>query len=230
MKSNLDDTSCMVHESVAKYRGIGKNTGRLKFEVDDQKMWGDGALFTIDRDAGIGVDLSMPVVSSPSYQPSQYQDVHFRCECSSTGKLFLFVGRLETNFFKDSTPPRNELGASKNVPALCTESKTPTHPSATLTTGSVAGKTSEFEVQKSVSPPKRDHMDALMAECKVIAAQRAAGLDPDLRMAFIPIFVGESRANLYRKIGLTFPAPKKRGRGSFWSMSQIEAYMAASHA
>jgi len=61
---------------------------------------------------------------------------------------------------------------------------------------------------------------------EVIAAQRAAGLDPDLRMSFIPAFLQESKASLYRKMGKGFPHPIKRGKSSFWPMSQIEAYKA----
>jgi predicted DNA-binding transcriptional regulator AlpA len=59
---------------------------------------------------------------------------------------------------------------------------------------------------------------------KSIAAQRDAGLDPDVRMSFIAHYLGESRANLYRKMGTTFPRPCKRGRGSYWSLSLIDAY------
>jgi predicted DNA-binding transcriptional regulator AlpA len=59
-----------------------------------------------------------------------------------------------------------------------------------------------------------------------IVAQREAGLDPDLRMSFIAVFLNESKANLYRKMGKGFPPPIKRGKGSFWPMSQIEAYKA----
>ena len=54
----------------------------------------------------------------------------------------------------------------------------------------------------------------------------SAGLDPDLRMSFIPAFLQESKASLYRKMGKGFPQPIKRGKGSFWPMSQIEAYKA----
>ena len=52
-------------------------------------------------------------------------------------------------------------------------------------------------------------------------------LDPDVRIDFIAKYLGESRANLYRKMKLTppqFPNPIKRGRGSFWPFSLVEAY------
>ena len=68
--------------------------------------------------------------------------------------------------------------------------------------------------------------ESFQRQYEVIAAQRAAGLDPDLRMSFIPAFLQESKASLYRKMGKGFPQPIKRGKGSFWPMSQIEAYKA----
>jgi predicted DNA-binding transcriptional regulator AlpA len=63
-----------------------------------------------------------------------------------------------------------------------------------------------------------------LRELEAISAQRAAGLDPDLKMSFIPDFVRESRPTLYRKMGKSFPPPVKRGRGSYWPMSLIEMY------
>ena len=51
--------------------------------------------------------------------------------------------------------------------------------------------------------------------------------DPDVRIDFIAPYLGESRANLYRKMKLTppqFPHPIKRGNGSFWPFSLVEAY------
>jgi predicted DNA-binding transcriptional regulator AlpA len=71
---------------------------------------------------------------------------------------------------------------------------------------------------------RRRNMKSFDDTCEAIAVQQAAGLDPFVRMWFITKYLDESRANLYRKIGHTFPRPIKRGRGSFWPMSAIEAY------
>lgn len=78
-------------------------------------------------------------------------------------------------------------------------------------------------VKKKPASPRRP-MKSFDDACAAIATQRAAGLDPFVRMWFITQYLDESRANLYRKIGHTFPRPVKRGRGSFWPMSAIEAY------
>ncbi|MBB2777511.1 UNVERIFIED_ORG: putative DNA-binding transcriptional regulator AlpA [Comamonas terrigena] len=64
-------------------------------------------------------------------------------------------------------------------------------------------------------------------ELKRIGMARAAGLDPDMRMKHIPMYLGESRSGLYAKMEKTpqeFPSPNKRGRSSFWPLSVIDAY------
>ena len=66
----------------------------------------------------------------------------------------------------------------------------------------------------------------LSKQLQQLLALKRSGLDPDVRMSFISPFVGESPATLYRKMGREFPAPVKRGRGSFWALSAIEAYKA----
>jgi len=75
------------------------------------------------------------------------------------------------------------------------------------------------QTQEGAKGTSSSHLDA-------IAAQQKAGLDPDVRMSFIVTYVGESRANIYRKMGKEFPMPTKRGRGSFWPLSVIDAYKA----
>ncbi|WP_295855119.1 hypothetical protein [uncultured Xylophilus sp.] len=79
---------------------------------------------------------------------------------------------------------------------------------------------------RSVKAP-RPLPDWYMHELDRIGAERAAGLDSTVRIEFLIIYLGESRANLYRKMSLVpaqFPQPVKRGRGSFWLMSVIDAY------
>lgn len=62
-------------------------------------------------------------------------------------------------------------------------------------------------------------------ELAYAVAQRDKGLDPDVRLSFVCRYVGESIPTIYRKIKLDqFPAPVKRGRSSFWTLSSIDAY------
>lgn len=66
---------------------------------------------------------------------------------------------------------------------------------------------------------------AYLNELADISADIKAGLDPYVRHSFIVRYLRESRATLYRKMKQDlFPKPVKRDRGSFWPMSQIEAY------
>jgi predicted DNA-binding transcriptional regulator AlpA len=58
-----------------------------------------------------------------------------------------------------------------------------------------------------------------------IADLRGAGLDPDVDLAFIVAYVGESRATIYGKVARgDLPKPVKRGRSSFWPLSVVDAY------
>lgn len=102
----------------------------------------------------------------------------------------------------------NVVPVTKRASTLDADNATSTHQNAPL-------QRTEGKAKATALP----HIDA-------IAAQRQAGLDPDVRMSFIVTYVGESRANIYRKMGKEFPMPTKRGRGSFWPLSVIDAYKA----
>lgn len=81
--------------------------------------------------------------------------------------------------------------------------------------------------QSGVTRKKTKTSNSYEDEVKRIGMARAAGLDPDVRMNFIPKYLGESRSGLYAKMEKTpqeFPSPNKRGRGSFWPLSVIDAY------
>lgn len=91
---------------------------------------------------------------------------------------------------------------------------------------SKADKTPSKKRKTLVLQAPKGKKRSLASQVDAIAAQRQAGLDPDVRMSFIVTYVGESRANLYKKMGQDFPMPTKRGRGSFWPLSVIDAYKA----
>jgi predicted DNA-binding transcriptional regulator AlpA len=84
---------------------------------------------------------------------------------------------------------------------------------------------SEEIVNEGKVKSKMRTLENFISELASISAHRQAGLDPDVKVAFIVQYVHESHANLYRKMAAgLFPKPIKRGRGSFWPMSQVEAY------
>ena len=81
--------------------------------------------------------------------------------------------------------------------------------------------------QSGVTRKKTKTSNSFEDEVKRIGMARDAGLDPDVRMNFIPKYLGESRSGLYAKMEKTpqeFPSPNTRGRGSFWLLSVIDAY------
>lgn len=67
--------------------------------------------------------------------------------------------------------------------------------------------------------------DTFVARLRSIADLRDAGLDPDVDLAFIVAYVGESRATIYDKVARgDLSKPVKRGRSSFWPLSVVDAY------
>lgn len=67
----------------------------------------------------------------------------------------------------------------------------------------------------------------LLKELQLISGARNTGFDPSLKLVQVCVLVQESRSSVYRKIACgTFPPQIKRGKGSFWLLSQIENYAA----
>lgn len=148
------------------------------------------------------------IASTPSYQASVFNEKSVVAHCPTTGKSYRVTGLFKMLNPKPIVTTCQSEEGSTSIPYQSQIDK-PKHP---LTAKIVGG------IQRTQA--------AFQREFEVIAAQRAAGLDPDLRMSFISVFLNESKANLYRKMGKGFPPPIKRGKGSFWPMSQIEAYKA----
>jgi len=148
------------------------------------------------------------IASTPGYQESVSSDKSIVAYCPTTGKSYRVTG-----LFKKLNPkPIVTNCLTEQVPvAIPLQTQIATSPEQIA----VKVKARDSYTQKS-----------FQRQYEVIAAQRAAGLDPDLRMSFIPAFLQESKASLYRKMGKGFPHPIKRGKSSFWPMSQIEAYKA----
>jgi predicted DNA-binding transcriptional regulator AlpA len=148
------------------------------------------------------------IASTPGYQESAYSDKSIVAHCPTTGKSYRVTG-----LFKKLNPKPILTNCHSEDVSASIECQSQNEKSESPLVVKVDGRIQRTQV-------------AFQREFEVIAAQRAAGLDPDLRMSFIPAFLGESKASLYRKMGKGFPQPIKRGKGSFWPMSQIEAYKA----
>lgn len=147
-------------------------------------------------------------VTTPGYQPSFTNDKKVIAWCLATGENFRVVGL----FKKLNTKPflLSQLEAQTSEAVVSKQSGC-----AEQIPNQVLAKFKAQNQRLSLS---------YQFNLEKISAQRAAGFDPDLRMSFISAFLCESKANLYRKMGKEFPLPVKRGRGSFWPMSKIEAY------
>ena len=147
-------------------------------------------------------------VTTPGYQPSFTNDKKVTAWCLATGENFRVVG-----LFK-------KLNAK---PVLLSQLEAQTSEAVISKKSGCAEQTSNKAQPKSKARNQRLSL-SYQFDLERISAQRAAGFDPDLRMSFISAFLCESKANLYRKMGKEFPLPVKRGRGSFWPMSEIEVY------
>lgn len=152
------------------------------------------------------------IATTPGYEASSANDKSVIAHCPKTGKSYRVTG-----LFKELKP---KPIVSNSLP-LPVQAATPPK--------------SQFDkllhpIEVKVKAHDLRLRQQFQRDYEVIAAQRAAGLDPDLRMSFIPAYVGESKASLYRKMGKEFPSPTKRGKSSFWPMSKIEAYKAGNSA
>lgn len=187
--------------------------GQIHVLVDQKKYLVKGALYerTLSQDAEHANKWSRKLVATtPGYQPSADADQSVIAQCPKTEKSYRIVGQFKAVLIRDETKPMVMTGMPVNV----SERKT-----------AKVGTSVPKRCAEAIDPKERA-LSNYKHELNRIAAQRNAGLDPQVRMSFITTYVGESKASLYRKFGYTFPLPIKRGRSSFWTMSSIEAYKA----
>lgn len=198
---NQDTTKGSASSQTATVHGQSSNGCiRVKHQGQNHLVTGQLQERHCSKDALGMVKIVYHLVSTtPGYQPSPLRDKTVNAVCPDTGKRFRVIGSFKT---------------------LAPKFVSITHKTADAAPAIAVETVAKRPVVRSEPNP------AFAREYFVIAAQRAAGLDPDLRMSFIPEFLQESKANLYRKMGKGFPHPIKRGKGSFWPMSQIEAYKA----
>lgn len=227
----FEDTENTACAGTAELHGVGEFNREFKIITDKIKRWGIGKLYEIVDGVVPDINSVQPTMRTPSYRESE-QDERIQCKCVKTGKLFLFVGTMKKNVPCAATP---KLCVKAVVP-LTAATKYVAHivsdPVEMLGEADplVSAENTGGEMSNPKIPSRRQRdQEAYLRMLQSIAAQREAGLDPDVCMAFITGFVNESRATLYRKMGKTFPPPLKRGYSNFWPLSQIEAYKAKSY-
>jgi len=201
LSSSKSQTRARVVEAIST-RYFGQTpSGHIKLVRGDVVMFGIGKLYPVISKREVAgrkkVKLNRtPVRVSPSYS----------CEAGITERRIACLGRNSGKEFRfigiiESTGVRND--AMKPV----------------------AG-------QKVISSTANENIKckegrALIDELELIAAARGAGFNPTLRLNQVCALLQESRSNIYRKIACgAFPPPVKRGRGSFWPLSQVEKYAA----
>lgn len=136
------------------------------------------------------------------------------CYGAKSGKRYVFIGRVERAVKPKSTASTPELSA-------------PT-PDEETEKSLIANETQAGRITIDPGCVKPDAKQlAFRQEMQRVREMKAAGIDPDVRMDFMRIYLGEGRATLYRRMKMMppqFPKPTKRGRGSFWPLSVVESY------
>lgn len=184
------------------FHGYSTTKGWAQLTKNDQRYWGVGNVQECDEDHRPLADQQAYVV--PGYQPDKTKDKVILCQRAQSGRWYRFTGTLMP--FKPKAPP---VVAQLEAIPVSTEAPEP----APKAQGRRAAKRPVSETYGQDLQRIRQSLDA--------------GLDPDVRIDFIAPYLGESRANLYRKMKLAppqFPNPIKRGHGSFWPFSLVEAY------
>lgn len=141
---------------------------------------------------------------TPGYRPNKITDKVITCWGTKDNRWYRFTGTL-TPFVPKSKPIVTPTPVEVPEPEL----------------QALIEKAPRSRREKR--PIRENHA----RELQRIRQSLNAALDPDVRMEFITEYLNESRANIYRKMGMTppqFPAGMKRGHGRFWPFSLVEAY------
>lgn len=240
-----------TQKSISLYLGFDAKLNRFLFIKGNQEFHGDGRLLKILGQSGQKSFLREVRCTRVSPVKVLSTGEGFDCIGAKSGQRYRFQGVLTLKHAKSSKdkPQASQTGTvcdgqSKAPHMTAVRSQTRPPPVAaeprsiveadlvtldaipiTANTSSSAHSTA-LPVER-LKRPMCARSANYAVELERIGLARAAGLDPDVRMEFIALFLNESRANIYRKLKLgQFPEPVKRGRGSFWPMSTIEAYKA----
>jgi predicted DNA-binding transcriptional regulator AlpA len=199
----------VIRETHGFYCGLKRN-GEVKLNVNGKKLLGCGKVYSSQRKTELNGKIKRLRVhkhTSSNYQPDPAKDILIRCECIKTGKPFRFIGSIK-NYHN-------------NVPPITTISKKIAESVFNEIPQTLVAKKIVMTSQKTTSQTGDD----LKLEMQQIMAQRLAGIDPFVKLKNVCVLVKESKPTLYRKMKMSqFPLPIKRGRQSFWRLSQIEEY------
>jgi predicted DNA-binding transcriptional regulator AlpA len=189
----------------------GKNSnGRFRVEHEGQRALVDGTLYRLRESTEKGKKrwLRKLVSTTPGYC-HDVRDYSFLAKGGISGQRFRITGKMD---FFPSKSVYEQGNALEVVESFF---------NGTL-------QVPPLQIDQPIVERRNASIQTHKQELELIAEQIAAGFDPTVRILFVSKYLGESRATLYRKMGKSFPMPIKRGKGSFWSMSQIDAYKVGS--
>lgn len=212
----------------ATYLGLDKNRLRFVFKKDGEKLRGFG---TLSRTKPSEYPTRFNRVSIKGFERDPKKDVRLLSIHEKSGVEYLFTGQIFAP--KRVKPPKSDFVEPKVDTVIVLKSKLVASKAPCSVQGVSAsnrrseGKSNEPKQKRTSATRNETYLQRL----QIVVAQKAAGDDPPVRMAFLAPYVGESKANLYRKIKTgEFPVPTKRGTSSFWLLSVVEAYKAGNWA
>jgi predicted DNA-binding transcriptional regulator AlpA len=211
-----------VPSRVYTYQGLDSD-GRIRLSRQGQELRVVGIVYAASTPpAGVKKVVLVQVNASPNYRRDDKDKTYV--VRSTSGESFRVVGQAQVTASVVAQPNSERMA----VPAASMPGRKPEHQAEGLPSASAAelleapalisGKPSKAEVPRKKPAPTNE-------EVQRVARLRADGMDPTVRMAYVSFYIGESPANLYKKILRNeFPAPNKVGNGSFWLLSTLDAY------
>lgn len=209
----VPNSNVQVESSKTFYSGYSKSRNRFLFLISGKKFWGHGLLQQVVGHSGgkaVFLSIKKTLVDAPQAQASDFQ--RFSCASQDSLVKYRFTGTLEA--YQEKQAPVKAVQGTVAKSSLMKQA------------ASLQESNPQVETSHTAHPKDRLTL-RYQRELARVRMAHAAGQDPDVRMTFIVSYVGESRAGLYAKMNATpqkFPSPIKRGRGSFWPLSVIDAY------
>lgn len=159
--------------------------------------------------------MGLIVGNTRGYQPGGVGEQRLLAQSPETKKWYYIVGQL-----RFLAPKAIFVSTEQPIPAaLSTGHLVDTVRNSALPTVDEAAKKKHKRIE--------DAERAFRKELATVAAERAAGFDPLVSIAFAVRITRRSRATLYREFGKSLPSPSKLGRRSFLNYSVLEQYLAA---
>ncbi len=206
------------------YLGLNES-GRIRLQQGDKTLFINGAVYASTKPIVGRTKIALvPINATPGYKRQPEHKKHL--VRTATGETLRVIGLVE----KILTPAaslekksvRTILTSTSNAPnSLSSPSKPPINNAAPATVSASL----KPAVSQPVDAKKAAKLVRLQKEFQRVAAQRTSGVDPTVRMAFVAYYLGESESNLYRRrADGQFPTPIQRGKGTFWRMSDLDAF------